>query len=190
MNHKEDEVKCKECNQWFKGKKIYNHMRSHQSKPFRFCWKLFPKNPLISHMEICSAKNDIEKFKCHICPLNVRGSRIWKPMFCQSILLVSQAYQIWLHISVLIFGPNLETNCLFGSRVQGHLSWRWHPGHLSQQSLQPVISTWLLYRPPAPSPTQQEELCPVWPTYDCNSNSSAPNPPEPQFYLVLHPHPQ
>ena len=34
-----------------------------------------------------------------------------------NILLVSQAYQIWLHISVLIFGSNLETNHLFGSRA-------------------------------------------------------------------------
>ena len=43
-------------------------MRSHQSKPCKFCWKLFLTNSLISHMEICSARTEIKKIKCHICP--------------------------------------------------------------------------------------------------------------------------
>ena len=37
VTHKEEDVKCKECDEKFKGKKkMYNHMRSHQTKPCNF----------------------------------------------------------------------------------------------------------------------------------------------------------
>ena len=68
VTHKVECVKCKECDEMFKGKKMmYNHMRSHQTKQCNFCWKLFPKNSLASHLQICPARSETPNFKCNIC---------------------------------------------------------------------------------------------------------------------------
>jgi hypothetical protein len=69
VNHDKEEKKCKDCNLVCVGKKsFYNHMRNHIKSSCKYCSQDISKSQLSQHMKICTKNENVQAYKCELCP--------------------------------------------------------------------------------------------------------------------------